>query len=117
MQIIYKNLEYQLVGIVISSVCYGVVVVLSGNCFFLLQKKRGVGYTKRLRLFLLTYVAVMFLLSTSWILLSTFARTQLIRMALKLHTINVNWIPAMIPLIIWGGDGFMVSAPLDPLAE
>jgi len=48
---LHAYLEFRLLGIIISAVGYGVVLVLSGNCVFLLQRKRDTGYTNCMQLF------------------------------------------------------------------
>jgi len=102
-------LELMMLGTIFSAVAYGIVVVLSGNCFLLLQRKRGI-YSNRMRLFLLIYVLVMFLFSTSSMIQSICAITLLIfRGGVGSLILTGYAAPVMVPLTIWGADGFMVS--------
>ncbi|KIM43524.1 hypothetical protein M413DRAFT_382915 [Hebeloma cylindrosporum] len=97
--------ELRMLGTIISAITYGIVVSLSGNCFFLLLKKRGI-YSSRMRLFLLIYVTIMLLLSTLAIMQTVRTTTVFIFQA-DLPLVIGN-IPAALPLIIWGADGFMI---------
>jgi len=72
-----------------------------------MQKKRGI-YSNHMRLFLLIYVVVMFLLSTLAIVQSIWGITLLIFQDANLPLL-VGASPATLPLVIWGSDGFMVS--------
>ena len=103
-------LEIMMLGTIISAIAYGIVIVLSGNCFLLLQKKRST-YSNRMRLFLLIYVVVMFLLSTLAIVQSIWGITALIFQDTNLPLL-VGASPATLPLAIWGADGFMVGVIL-----
>jgi len=96
-----------MLGTIISAIAYGIVIVLSGNCFLLLLKKRGI-YSNRMRFFLLIYVTVMFLLSTLAIILSIRGITLLIFQGVDSPSL-VGPAPATLPLAIWGADGFMVN--------
>ena len=108
-----EYLEFRMLDTSISATAYGIVIVLSGNCFLLLLKKRGI-YSNRMRLFLLIYVTVMLLLSTLAIILSTLGITFVIfrvvylPLFVSLPLLNV-YSPTALPLTIWGADGFMVS--------
>ena len=99
-------LKVRLLGTIFSGVAYGIVIVLSGNCFQLLQKNRGI-YSNRLRILLLTYVIVM-------LFLSTWALIQMVYQFMDLISLR-NILPSYLtdlslatPPIIWGADGFMV---------
>jgi hypothetical protein len=100
-------LELRMLGTIISAIAYGIVITLSGNCFLLLQKKRGT-YSNRMRLFLLIYVTIMLLLSTLAIIQSILGITLLIFQNVDLPLL-VGSSPATLPLAIWGADGFMVN--------
>ncbi|KIM43508.1 hypothetical protein M413DRAFT_25866 [Hebeloma cylindrosporum] len=107
-------LEFRMLGTIISAIAYGIVISLSGNCFLLLLKKRGI-YSTRMRLFLLTYVAVMLLLSTLATIMSIWGITFVLFQGVDLpspHFISSPLLdvysPTALPLTIWGADGFMV---------
>jgi len=107
-----EYLELRTLGTIISAIAYGIVITLSGNCFLLLLKKRGI-YSNRMRLFLLIYVTVMLLLSTLAIILSIRGiMFDIFRVFDLLHFVDLPpvevYSPAALPLIIWGADGFMV---------
>jgi len=104
---LYVYLEFQMLGTIISAIAYGIVIVLSGNCFLLLLKKRGI-YSNRMRFFLLIYVTVMLLLSTLAITLSIRGITLLIFQGVDSPSL-LGAAPATLPLAIWGADGFMVN--------
>ena len=96
-----------MLGTITSAIAYGIVIVLSGNCFLLLLKKRDI-YSNRMRLFLLIYVTVMLLLSTLAIIQSTVGITLYIFQNTDLPPL-VGSSSATLPLAIWGADGFMVN--------
>ena len=98
-------LELRMLGTIISAIAYGIVIVLSGNCFLLLLKKRGI-YSNRMRLFLLIYVTIMFLLSTLAIIQSTLGTSVLIFQNIDPPLLVGSF---TLPLAIWGADGFMVN--------
>jgi hypothetical protein len=100
-------LKAQLLGGILSAIAYGIVIVLSGNCFYLLQKKRGI-YSNRMRILLLIYVTVMVLNST-WALIGSIF--QLRRIFIQLHASFIMYRSFGVPLTVtmWGADGFMVS--------
>ena len=106
-------LKLRMLGTFISAIAYGIVVVLSGNCIVLFQKKWGI-YSNRMRLFLFIYVAVMLLLSTLAIIQSIWGlalvtfhqHVNLFRFPLYALVENTT---STLPLTIWGADGFMVS--------
>ena len=99
-----QYLKAELLGNIFPAIAYGIIIVLSGNCFHLLQKKRGI-YSNRMRIFLLIYVIIMLLLSTSLLIQSIY---DLILDIDKLTEDTRLW-PFQLPFIIWGADGFMVS--------
>ena len=104
----YTYLPLKLVATALSAVGYGVVIVLSGNCLLLLQKKQRI-YSNRMRLSLLIYVSVMFLFSTFAVIQSTCEMLLDFQDNLSTETLQGYWAPAMLPLTIWGADGFVVS--------
>jgi hypothetical protein len=88
-------LELRMLGTIISAIAYGIVIVLSGNCFLLLLKKRGI-YSNRMRLFLLIYVTVMLLLSTLAIIQSILGITLLI-----FQNVNLPLLVGSLPRFRW----------------
>ena len=110
-------LELRTLGTFISAIAYGIVIILSGHCIFLLHKKRAT-YSNRMRIFLFIYVTVMFLLSTAAITHSIWG-TTLITFHHDNDTLNnlhssalytlVKNVTFTLPLTTWGADGFMVS--------
>ena len=100
------SLELQLLGTIFSAIAYGIVIVLSGNCFHLLQKKRGI-YSNRMRILLLIYVTVMFLLSTLTLVQSICEFMAYINLSENLP-LNFLCIPFTLSPTVWGADGFMV---------
>jgi hypothetical protein len=95
-------LKGELFGVIFSAIAYGIVIVLSGNCFHLLQKKRGT-YSNRMRIILLIYVTVMSLLST-WTLIH-----WIYYLITDLGFAHLKVLPFEFPFIVWGADGFMVG--------
>ena len=57
-------LKFYFLAVIFSAISYGIVLVISRNCFHLLLKKRNI-YSNRMRIILLIYVIVM-LLSSTW---------------------------------------------------
>ena len=98
-------LELRMLGTIISVIAYGIVIILSGNCFHLLLKKQGI-YSNRMRLFLLIYVTFMLLLSTLAIIQSILGTSLLIFQNVYLPLLVGS---STLPLAIWGADGFMVN--------
>jgi len=92
---------------IISAIAYGIVVVLSGNCFHLLAKKRD-SYPNRMRIALPIYVIVM-LLSSTWRLIGTILISMDYFNPQPLYP-NLLYRSFGIALIVtmWGADGFMV---------
>ena len=99
-------LELKLLGTIFSAVAYGIVIVLSGNCFHLLQKKHGI-YSNRMRTFLLIYVTVMLLLST-WTLIQSICQLMQSMTLWSILPRYLMYLSIAIPLVIWGTEGFMV---------
>ena len=97
---------------IFSAIAYGVVVVLSGNCFHLLLKKRDI-YSNRMRIILPLYVTVLLLSSTWWQIGSIYRLTNF-DLTTNLH-INLFFYRSFgFPLTVtmWGADGFMVRIPI-----
>ena len=91
-----------------SAIAYGIVVVLSGNCFYLLLKKQDI-YSNRKRIILPIYVIVMLLCST-WRLIGTIYSFMNILTITSKYTSLYLYRSFGVPIavIIWGADGFMV---------
>lgn len=101
-------LELKMLGTIISAIAYGIVIVLSGNCFLLLVKKRGI-YSNRMRIFLVIYVTVMLAISTWAIIQSIWGITLLIFQDVNVpESLLISYSPDTLPLAIWGADGFMI---------
>ena len=102
------SLKIRWFGTISSAVVYGIVVVLSGNCFYLLHKKQR-AYSTHMRSFLFTYTTVMLLLST-WTLIQSVL--QIFSLVFLLEMIPFMPITLQVPLTIWGAHGFMVNIPI-----
>ena len=103
-----------------SAFAYGMAVVLFLNCFHLLLKSKHI-YSNRMRLSLSVYMLVMFGLSTLAIVQAILYNRRAIfcnsegflgtpfavANTISDLTFSLN-IPMLIPLTIWGADGFMV---------
>jgi hypothetical protein len=102
--LVYHKLE--LLSVTLSAIAYGIVVVLSGNCFHLLQKKRC-NYPNRMRIILSIYVIVMFLSSTWRIMGSIY---KLMDVLTEIHVSPLLYYSSGMTIIVtmWGADGFMV---------
>ena len=99
-------LQLKVLGTFISAFAYGIVSVLSGNCIYLLQKKRGT-QSYRIRILLLIYVTVMLLFSTLTLFQSI---CQVIGFMFppEILPIGLMYFPISLILTIWGENGFMV---------
>ena len=99
-------LQLKVLGTLFSAIAYGIVAVLSGNCLYLLQRKRGI-QSYRMRTLLLIYVTVMLILST----LTLF---QLICQVIgfmfppEILPAGLMYLPITLALTTWGENGFMV---------
>ena len=91
---------------ILPAIAYGVVLVLSGSCFYLLIKKKDT-YPKHLWIILPIYIIVMLLCST-WMLVGSIC--QLMNVLTPLHTSVFFSSSFGLPLTVnmWGADGFMV---------
>jgi hypothetical protein len=98
-------LKVQLLSAIFSVISYGIVIVLSGNCVYLLQKKRGI-YSNRMRTLLLICVTIM-VLSSTWALIRSIFQLRVV--FTRLHA-SVLYRSFGVPLTMtmWGADGFMV---------
>jgi hypothetical protein len=101
------SFKAELLGTIFSAIAYGIVIVLSGNCFHLLHRKRGI-YSNRMRIILLIYITVMPLLSTWALIQSIWSIMAFISPRNTLPTYRTYMIIAL-PFTIWGADGLMVS--------
>ena len=99
-------LKVKLLAAIFSAIAYGIVLVLSGNCFHLLLKKRDT-YPNRMRIILPIYVIVMLLTST-WRLIGSIyvVMNHLSSGDINLFLYRAFGVP--ITVIVWGADGFMV---------
>jgi hypothetical protein len=105
-RVVSPYLKDDFLSAVFSAIAYGIVVVLSGNCFHLLLKKRDI-YPNRMRMILPIYVIVM-LLSSTWKLIGSIymVMNDLSSEDISLFLYRSFRVP--IPVIIWGADGFIV---------
>ena len=99
------RLKATLLGDIFSAIGYGIVVVLSGNCVHLLQKKRGI-YSNRIRILLLIYV-IFILLCSTWEGLQSVCEVMVF-ITPQDWILPIGLFQFELPLIIWGADGFMV---------
>ncbi len=104
-----------------SAFAYGMAIVLFLNCFHLLLKSKHI-YSNKMRLSLSVYMLVMFGLSTLAIVQAILYNRRAIfcnsegflgtpfglANTISDLTFSLN-IPMLIPLTIWGADGFMVQ--------
>ena len=98
--------KIELLSAIFSAISYGIVVVLAGNCFHLLLKKRDTD-PDRMRILLPIYVIVM-LLSSTWKQIGSICilMTGLTSKPVSLLLYRSFGLP--ITVTIWGADGFMV---------
>ena len=104
--IVQPYLKLDFLSAIFSAIAYGIVVVLSGNCFDLLLKKRDI-YPNRTRIILSIYVIVM-LLSSTWRIIGSIymVMDDFSSKDISLSLYRSSGVP--INVIIWGVDGFMV---------
>ena len=104
--IVKPHLKVEFLSAIFSAIAYGIVVVLSGNCFHLLLKKRDI-HPNRMRIILLIYVIIM-LLSSTWGEIGSIYRpmNDLTSKDMNLFLYRSFGVPVIV--IIWGADGFMV---------
>ena len=104
--IVQPYLKLDFLSAIFSAIAYGIVVVLSGNCFDLLLKKRDI-YPNRTRIILSIYVIVM-LLSSTWRIIGSIymVMDDFSSKDISLSLYCSSGVP--INVIIWGVDGFMV---------
>jgi len=99
--------KLELLSAIFSAIAYGIVVVLFGNCFYLLQRKRDI-YPNRMRITLPIYVIVM-LLSSTWSLTGSIC--SLMNNLTPKKFINPFFHRSFalpVTVTMWGADGFMV---------
>jgi len=99
------RLKIELLGGIFSSIAYGIVIVLSGNCFHLLQRKQGI-YSNRMRIILLIYVTFMLLISTWAVMGPIFIFMNIFSIINNLLFYHSTQLP--ITVTMWGADGFLV---------
>ena len=107
---IADGLEIIFLATIFTAIAYGIVVILSGNCFHLLHKKRGI-YSNRMRILLLIYVIFMLLCST-WKILQSVCGFMILMTPVPPPGSFMLLVPLEFPLILWGADGFMVRIPM-----
>jgi len=99
------RLKAQLLGGIFSGIAYGILIILSGNCFSLLQKKRGI-YSNRMRILLLIYVTVM-VFSSTWALIGSIFQLKAVFPRLRGRAMYRSF-GGPLTVTMWGADGFMV---------
>ena len=94
-----------LLSSIFSAIAYGIVIVLSGNCFHLLLEKRDV-YPDRMRILLLIYV--IFMLLSTWNQIGSTSSLMWV-FTTPLHSSVFLYRSFALPntLTMWGADGFM----------
>ena len=104
--IVQPHFKNDFLSAIFSAIAYGIVLVLSGNCFHLLLKKQDI-YPNRMRMILCIYVVVM-LLSSTWNVIGSIWRPMgsLTSKYPSYHLYLSFGMP--ITVIVWGADGFMV---------
>lgn len=100
--------QLKALGTLFSALAYGIVSILCGNCFYLLQRKR-VTHSNRMRISLLVYVTVMFLLSTLTLFQSICQAIAFIFPPEILSIGRLVDLPTILPFTLWGENGFMVG--------
>jgi len=103
-------LQLKVLGTLFSAIAYGIVAVLSGNCLYLLQRKRGT-QSYRMRVLLLVYVAVMLLLSTLT-LFQSICQVVGFMFPPEILPVGLMYLPVILALAIWGEISFMVRIPI-----
>ena len=99
-------LQLKVLGTLFSAIAYGIVAVLSGNCLYLLQRKRGT-QSYRMRVILLTYVTVMLMLST-FTLFQSICQVIGFMFPPEILPAGLMYLPITLTLTTWGENGFMV---------
>jgi len=99
------RLKAQLLGGIFSGIAYGILIILSGKCFSLLQKKRGI-YSNRMRILLLIYVTVM-VFSSTWALIGSIFQLKAVFPRLRGRAMYRSF-GGPLTVTMWGADGFMV---------
>ena len=97
-------LQLPFLGNIFSAIAYGIVIILSGNCFHLLLKNWGL-YSNRMPIILLIYITTMLFLSTLSLIQSI---CEFMQITTKRNLLPVHLPDATLPFIVWGADGFMV---------
>ena len=101
-------LNFYFLAVIFSAISYGIVLVISRNCFHLLLKKRNI-YSNRMRIVLLIYVIVM-LLSSTWKQIGSIYLLMNLHLTSKYTSLLLyRSFGVPITVITWEADGFMVS--------
>ena len=114
-QDILRIFRFWTMGLILSTIAYGVVFTLSCACFFILRRRTDGGNLGRnLYLGLRTYIVVMFLLST----VSVVYEISSLLGAMASSQIRQSWFSGANPSAVcfvlanWGADGFLVSVSM-----
>ena len=104
-------LELQLVATLLSTIAYGLVIALVCRCLSVLRRDKCSTSSPRRRLFFIVYTLYMFSLST----IAAVQTMVYINRAI-FHGIDSRLPPLMqtneplvLPLVVWGADGLLVS--------
>ena len=103
--VVQPSLKIDFLSAIFAAIAYGIVVVLAGNCFHLLMKKRDI-YPNRMRIILLIYVIVM-LLSSTWNLIGSIC-SLMEDLTSKPNGSLSSTFSMPLTVTMWGADGFMV---------
>lgn len=105
-------LRFQLIGTLLSAITYGLIISLFWHCLVMFATNKKNYYTHRTRRFLITYIVIMFLLSTVAIIQEFVSVVNAVVHGVSpnsRHPMQLNE-PLVLPFAIWGADGFMVSS-------
>ena len=105
-------LQLKVLGTFSSAIAYGIVSVLSGNCFYLLQRKCCTN-SNRIRILLLIYVVVMLLLSTLT-LFQLICQVIAFMFPPEILPVHLMHLPITLSPTTWGANGFMVRIIIPP---
>jgi hypothetical protein len=98
--------KLELLSAIFSAIAYGIVIVLSGNCFYLLLKKRDI-YPNRMRILFPIYVIVM-LLSSTWSVMGSICSLMNNLTPEIINNFFYRSFAMPVTVTMWGADGFMV---------
>ena len=98
--------KLELLSAIFSAIAYGIVIVLSGNCFHLLLKKRDI-YPNRMRIIFPIYVIVM-LLSSTWSIMGSICALMNNLTPEIINNFFYRSFAIPVTVTMWGADVFMV---------